>query len=77
MTKPKIAEPQPIKCLISIFILNIIFEKMTIVTMLDPLNIKKEDPEIKFKAIYWRVVEIASAKAGRKKIHILWGVFPA
>jgi hypothetical protein len=65
---PITAQVHPIQCLSSTFIANRSFEKIAVVTILDPLNIRKVDPEIKLRPMNCKVEEQASANAGRKKI---------
>lgn len=66
--RPITAQEQPIQCLISTFISNRSLEKMAVVTILEPLNMRKVEPEIKLSPMNCNVDEHASANAGMKKI---------
>ena len=52
IASPTTAKPHPIQCLFSIIIPNKIFEKIAVVTILAPLNIRYVDPAIRFKPMY-------------------------
>lgn len=65
---PMIAQVQPIQCLSSTRMLKSSLEKMAVVTMLEPLNMRKVEPEIKLSPMNCKVEEHASARAGIKKI---------
>lgn len=67
ITRPIIAAPHPAKCLFYITIPNNTFEKIAVVTMLAPLNIKYVEPEMKFRAIYCSPEDRVSDMAGIKK----------
>lgn len=50
--RPNIAAPHPTKCRFCITIPKRIFEKIAVVTILAPLNIKYVDPDMKFRPMY-------------------------
>ncbi len=76
ITIPKIAIPQPTKCLFYRFIFINIFEKIAVVTIVPALNIMYVDPEMKLRPMYCSIDEQESAIAGIMKIQGLWGDFP-
>ena len=77
ITIPRIAIPQPTKCLFSNTIFINILENIAVVTIDAPLNIIYVDPEIKLKPIYCSIDEQESAIAGIKKIHGLCALLPS
>lgn len=66
--RPITAQVHPIQCLSSTFMSNRSLEKMAVVTMLEPLNMRKVEPEMKLRPMNCKVEEQASDNAGMKKI---------